>query len=409
MLQRFRTTSIFALLVTTLLLGACSSGGDSSSSGSSTVTPEPEMNNVTNESTSGSDNSSNQKVIIGYVFSEGAVLNPDDIAAEKLTHINYAFSNLENHRIIEGFSFDDQNYQQLQTLKTRNPDLKILTSVGGWTWSGQFSDMALTAANRTAFVESAVDFIKKHDLDGIDIDWEYPGLSGAGNIHRPEDGTNFTLVLKELRERLDSLEEELDRPLLITIASGGFQDFINKSDIANWQLYLDHINIMAYDFHVAGTQNRTGHHTGLYTNPDDPAGLSADAAVKAHITAGVPVEKLVLGVAFYGRSWMDVPNQNNGLYQIGNANTIDYGGNSYRNLYPNVINKDGFTRYWDSTAQAPYLWNSEQGIFITYDDEESIALKSEYVLTNQMKGVMFWAYDSDYNTRLLTTIKDTLH
>ncbi|MFC3093280.1 glycoside hydrolase family 18 protein [Alteromonas sediminis] len=351
----------------------------------------------------------NGRVIIGYVFSEEAVINPNEIAAEKLTHINYAFSNIENHRIVEGFQYDTQNYRVLQTLKKRNPDLKILTSVGGWTWSGKFSDMALTESSRQAFIDSAAAFIKKHQLDGIDIDWEYPGLPGAGNVHRDEDGKNFTLVLKGLRQRLDKLEGELGRPLLLTIASGGFQAFIDQSDIGNWQRYLDFINIMAYDFHVAAKNTSTGHHAGLYTHPNDTRGLSADAAVKAHLAAGVPPEKLVLGVAFYGRSWASVAADNQGLHQRGQPNTaefngINYGSNSYHNLFVNVINKNGFTRYWDDIAKAPYLWNQEKRIFVTYDDPESIALKTDYVKNKGLKGVMFWAYDSDHETQLLTTI-----
>jgi len=366
--------------------------------------------NVSNAATQPLDNG---RVIIGYVFSQDAVINPDDIAAEKLTHINYAFSNIENHRIVEGFEYDTQNYRVLQTLKKRNPNLKILTSVGGWTWSGDFSDMALTEASRQAFIESAAEFVVKHQLDGVDIDWEYPGLPGAGNIHRDEDGKNFTLVLRGLRERLDALEKELQRPLLLTIASGGFQAFIDKSDIANWQRYLDFINIMAYDFHVAAENTSTGHHTNLYSHPDDARALSADSAVKAHLAAGVPPEKLVLGVAFYGRSWASVIKQNNGLFQQGQPNTpafggLNYGSNSFSNLYQNVINKQGFVRMWDDTAKAPYLWNKEKGIFVTYDDPESIALKANYVKTKGLKGVMFWAYDSDHETKLLSTIYQSL-
>src|SRR5690554_3352068 len=231
------------------------------------------------------------KVIIGYVFSPDEKLDPDTIAAEKLTHINYAFSNIEAGQLVEGFAYDAENYQLLQTLKARNPDLKILTSVGGWTWSGQFSDMALTRESRQRFIDSALDFVRRHQLDGVDIDWEYPGLPGDDNIHRPEDGTNFTLLLRDLRAELDQLEQELGRPLLLTIASGGFPDFIAKSDIGNWQEYLDFINIMAYDYNFPTNGNRTGHNAPLFAPEGDV--MSGDQAVRDHIAAGVPAEKLV--------------------------------------------------------------------------------------------------------------------
>lgn len=346
------------------------------------------------------------KVIIGYVFSPDEKLDPDTIAAEKLTHINYAFSNIIDGKMVEGFAYDAENYRTLQTLKQRNPNLKILSSVGGWTWSGGFSDMALSAEARQQFIASALDFVRRHQLDGIDIDWEYPGLPGAGNPHRPEDGANFTLLLRDLRSQLDQLEKELQRPLLLTIASGGFARFIEMSDIGNWQKYLDFINIMAYDYNFPTDGNHTGHHAGLYTNPDDITSMSADAAVRDHLAAGVPAHKLVLGVAFYGRQWVNVHPENNGLYQVGYTGETGFGDNRYSNLAPSLVNKQGFVRYWDAVARAPWLWNAEQQIFISYDDAQSLREKSSYVLQHGLGGIMFWQYTSDYNNELLNTIYD---
>jgi chitinase len=131
--------------------------------------------------------------IIGYVFPQQAVLNPSDIKAEELTRINYAFANLKGGRVVEGFSHDRENFAMLNGLKTRNPGLKILVSVGGWTWSGAFSDAALTKESRRTFVESAVAFVAKYNLDGFDIDWEYPGLSAMA--------TCFVLKTKTITPR----------------------------------------------------------------------------------------------------------------------------------------------------------------------------------------------------------------
>lgn len=343
-------------------------------------------------------------VIIGYVFSPDKPLDPDTIAAEKLTHINYAFSNIENNKIVNGFDSDDQNYRSLQTLKERNPTLKILSSVGGWTWSGEFSDMALSAESRQTFINSAVAFVRRHRLDGIDIDWEYPGLAGAGNTHRPEDGENFTLVLKGLRKAFDALEQELDRPLLITIATGGFTDYLAKSDTQNWHPYLDFLNIMAYDFNFPREGGVTGHHTALYSHPDDSSGQSADAAVKKHLAQGVPPHKLVLGLAFYGRVWTEVRANNAGFRQPGNAGEASFGRASYTNLSPNVINQQGFVRHWDNVAQAPWLWNRQEQTFVSYDDPQSITAKVHYARDKGLAGVMFWQYTSDYQHELLNAI-----
>lgn len=345
-----------------------------------------------------------EPVIIGYVFSPEEPLEPDTIAAEKLTHINYAFSNIDDGRIVNGFDFDDQNYRLLQTLKQRNPNLKILSSVGGWTWSGGFSDMALTQQSRQIFIESAVEFVRRHQLDGIDIDWEYPGLAGAGNTHRAEDGRNFTLVLQGLRTAFDALEKELKRPLLITIASGGFPDYLAKSDIGNWQKYLDYINIMAYDYNFPRKGGVTGHHTALYSHPEDTSGQSADAAVKNHMAAGVPAHKLVVGVAFYGRTWVNVTPQNFGLQQPADAGEASFGSARYGNLRPNVIEQAGYKRHWDEVAQAPWLWNEKERVFVSYDDPQSIAAKVKYIRQQKLGGVMFWQYTSDYENELLNTL-----
>ncbi|MDO3387362.1 glycoside hydrolase family 18 protein [Gilvimarinus sp. SDUM040013] len=354
------------------------------------------------------DKSQADKVIIGYVFSPDKPLDPATIAAEKLTHVNYAFSNLVDHKIVNGFEFDDQNYRRLNDLKKRNSSLKILSSVGGWTWSGGFSDMAATEESRQIFINSAVEFVRRHQLDGIDIDWEYPGLPGAGNKHRADDGTNFALVLKGLRAAFDSLEEELGRPLMLTIATGGFPDFLAKSDIGEWQKYLDYINIMAYDFNFPRAGGTTGHHTALYSRAEDDSGQSADAAVRNHNAAGVPLHKLVVGVAFYGRTWVNVNSQEAGLNQPGDAGEPSFGSARYNNLVASVIGKGTYQRHWDDIAKAPWLWSAQEKTFVSYDDPESIAAKVKYIQERGLGGVMFWQYTSDHNNQLLDAINNAL-
>lgn len=145
--------------------------------------------------------------VIAYVFVMDRALQASEIAAEKLTRINYAFANLKNGEMVEGFSHDAENFATLNSLKSRNPHLQLLVSVGGWTWSGGFSDMARTPETRRKFIASAVAFLEKYRLDGIDIDWEYPGLPGVGNPFRAEDRGNYTALLKELRQQLDVQEK----------------------------------------------------------------------------------------------------------------------------------------------------------------------------------------------------------
>src|ERR1700722_6174474 len=149
------------------------------------------------------------KQIIAYIFPRDRVIVPGEVTARKLTRINYAFANLENGVIVEGFTHDAENFAALNSLKHDNPHLTVLVSVGGWTWSGNFSDMALTKKSRNLFIESAVKFVQKYNLDGLDIDWEYPGMAGNNNRFRPDDNQNDPLLLRELRKRSDRIVEIL--------------------------------------------------------------------------------------------------------------------------------------------------------------------------------------------------------
>jgi chitinase len=172
-----------------------------------------------------------ERAIIAYVFPQDRPLTPDEVNVRKLTRINYAFANIKDGEIIEGFSHDAENFVTLHDLKKVNPALKVLVSVGGWTWSGNFSDASLTRQSRTRFITSAVRFIERHQLDGLDIDWEYPNQIGNGNVYRPEDKHNFTLLLAELRQRFDVEEKRLHRRLYTSIATGASQKFLDNTEM----------------------------------------------------------------------------------------------------------------------------------------------------------------------------------
>ena len=170
----------------------------------------------------------------------------------------------------------------------------------------------------TSLPRSVTALIKRYALDGIDLDWEYPGQPGPGIKYRPEDKENFTSLLKTVRQQLDALSDERRRAgpdrYTLTIASAA-GDYFEHTEMDKLHVYLDWVNIMAYDFYTSSSKT-TGHHTGLYQSLS--AGNSvhnAEAAVKQHLAAGIPSRKLVMGVAFYGRSFSGVSLENNGLYQ----------------------------------------------------------------------------------------------
>ena len=344
------------------------------------------------------------RVIIGYVFVQDRLLDPAEIAGDKLTHVNYAFADIRDGKVVEGFARDAENFKALGAVRARHPHLRLLVSVGGWTWSGGFSDMAATAEGRRRFVESAVDFVRRHDLDGFDVDWEYPGLPGAGNPHRPEDKENFTALMSELRSALDRDGAARKRTLLLTLAAGASPDFLAHTEMDKVAAVSDFVNLMTYDFRVAGAGGLAGHHANLYPHPADPRQRSADGAVREFLAAGVPANKLVLGVPFYGRAWVVEGTGETFLYQPGKA-PAERLETKYGTLATTLVDRNGFARRWDAAAQAPYLWNAEQRVFVSYEDPESLRLKTRYIVEKGLAGAMFWEYGADPTGALL----DALH
>jgi len=335
-----------------------------------------------------------QERVVAYVASGQP---PAAIHTRKLTHLNIAFAHIDaSHRVSVESATAIQN---LSALKKNDPRLKILLSVGGWRADG-FSDAALTDASRHAFADSVVSVLREFSLDGIDVDWEYPGLGIAGIQYRPEDKQNFTQLLQVVRESLDAAKRPGPDHYLLTIAAAD-RDYIENIELTRITPYLDWINLMSYDFFNSLTPT-TGHHAGLYRAEHAlPRDRNTDSAVSQYLAAGVPPEKIVLGVAFYGRGFAGVTARNNGVNQ---PYEHFEGEHSYTDLVEHFIGKDGFVRYWDNRAQAPYLWNSASRVFISYDDPQSIAIKTRYVLQHRLGGVMFWELSLDRNDELLDVI-----
>lgn len=340
--------------------------------------------------------------IIAYVFGERAEIfriNP-----QKLTHINYAFGLVsEDGEIAFREADGPAHLAQLQALKARNRRLKIILSVGGW-GADHFSDAALTEESRQKFAASAIDLMRRYALDGIDLDWEYPGQPGPGIKHRPEDKQNFTLLLKTLREYLDRLSDQRGRAgpdrYILTIASAA-GTYFEHTEMDRLHVYLDWINIMTYDF--AGVwSHTTGHHAGLYWHPSRGNPYhSAAAYVRQHYEAGIPLRKLILGIPFYGRGWTGVHPENNGVNQPFQAYTSGY---SFSTLMREYINQQGFRQYWDPAVRAPYLWNPDSATFISYDDPRSLREKARFVKRHGLGGVMYWEHSHDPDEILLTVL-----
>lgn len=339
--------------------------------------------------------------IVGYV-TDGAAL--PKIGAGKLDVINFAFAKVgEDHRVFLPTPTAAQRLRELGGLRRDNPGLKIVLSIGGW-GAGNFSEAAVDATTRKAFVDSSVELAAAHDLDGLDIDWEYPTQPGPGIGHSPADRENFSLLLEELRARLDALGRERGRSYLLTIAAAD-GEAASGLEIARIARTLDWINLMSYDFY-GSLSSTTGHHASLFRSASaKPGSRTAQQGVDEFLRAGVPPRKLNLGVAFYGRHFDEVEPGNDGLnrpYRRGG------GYLSWRQISTDYIKRDGYVRHWDERAQAPWLWNAQRRHFIGYDDPQSLRAKVAFVREKGLGGIMYWEHATDVDEQLLDVVDASL-
>lgn len=342
--------------------------------------------------------------VIGYVAGYED-FDPAQVDVTKLTHINYAFANIVNGNAQFELDTDSTKITSLMALKKKNPDLKILYSVGGWVWSNQFSHVAAIEPSRKKFANSCVQLMKKYGFDGVDLDWEYPGQRGEDNAFRPSDKENFTLLLKTIREALEEQGHKDNVHYLLTIASGADQAYIDHTDLGKAQEYLDFINVMCYDFYH-GWYFQTGHHANLYpSNKEKFEGNSGQQAITRHLKAGVPANKLIMGIPFYGRQWEKVIPDHDGLYQSAMSTGIIV-------PYWDIIEKLESGKYkkrYDESAKASYLWNEQDSIFISWETPKEIEMKTKFIKENGLGGAMFWEYSLDKDQELLNVLFKSIH
>ncbi|ORZ13603.1 glycosyl hydrolases family 18-domain-containing protein [Absidia repens] len=340
----------------------------------------------------------------------------------KYTHINYAFAIL-----IKGAT---PEYTDPQQVETQLPQLvaaahaknaKILLSVGGWSGCLTFSTMVADASQRKTFIDWNVGQIKQYNMDGVDIDWEYPGAVGAGcnSMDLANDYKNYLVLLQELRAALDSAFPSARKD--ITIACHVHPDG-NMDDVSDYVKVIDRFNLMTYD--INGAWNETsGPNSPFNFEPGLGDADSFVASIDTWMKAGVPASKIVPGVAFYGRSataTVDMSNTNQ--YQPQRAGSPpmgdsfdaywqdpycskDPGGVSgvwrYGNLRSQGVLSTPTTasspwiRRWDNVTQTPWLFNPTSKTYISYDDPVSIGIKTDYALSKNLGGIMVWSVDED--------------
>lgn len=350
-----------------------------------------------------------KEAVVGYIFAgrSGAPLDPAKIEAAKMTRINYAFVRVRDGLMVAEGVNDAANLAVLHGLKRVNPELEVVVSVGGGgAGSAGFSDLAMTAEGRKRFIDSAVAMIERYALDGVDVDWEYPGYSHAFKGFRAEDRETYTLLLKEMRLRFDVEGKRLGRHLVTSSATGATTKWLEHTDMREASKWLDTVNMMCYDWYDAAGEKTTGHDSPLYTNPADPKGISIDAAVKMNLAAGVPRKKLVIGVPFYGRVWEGVGATNHGLFQPLASPKAAANSTPVFGQIETMVDAQGFVRYWDAVAMTPYLYNAESKTFVTYNDRQAELARAKYVKEQGLGGIMFWQYAGDPHHVLLDAIDE---
>jgi chitinase len=361
--------------------------------------------------------------IIGYYFGPTANrgFRPSAIKGDQLTHINYAFARIlpDGSAALGNPAVDPKNFRELRRLKQRYPHLKVLIAFGGWGGSQYFSEAAATPESRAHFAATTLKVFFDEQpgvFDGVDLDWEYPMGGGLpSNVTRPEDRENLTELVLELRRAFDERSARNEQHYLITAATPAGRAHLRKYELGELAGLLDFINVMTYDFHTAG---KIAHFNApLRSAADDSTpDYNIVASIDAYRAAGVPADKLVVGVPFYGYGYGGVGEQDHGRFQPVERNGFEdpavagarpkwVGAVRFHQIAAAL--REGFVRHFDEAARVPWLYNPTSRVWITYDDAQSIGEKAAYVRVNQLGGIMIWELSGDRG-KLLPVINQQL-
>ncbi len=385
---------------------------------------------------------------LGAYFEEwsiyGADYNISDVqnsgAAARLTDIYYAFANVTTSptpacAIADSWAdYQDPylpptggivstgplygNFAELLKLKQLNPNLKVFISIGGASAANStaFSTAASTATGRQQLAASCIDMFIAGNVapgisaagvfDGIDVDWEFPAAA---------DKANYTALLAEFRDQLNALGQDYrDRYYLTAVGSAGSQNYTNV-DLAGVARQIDWYNIEGYDYH-GDWESSTNNAAPLFGAVQDPSyalGFWVNNTVKAYLRAGVPANKIVLGVPFYGYGWIGVPSTNNGMYQPSTGLAPSPAGDSLQTpgvaTYRSLSTLTGFAQSWQEATKAQWIYSAGTGTMWTFDNPQELAIKMTYVKQGGLGGAFGWALkDDDANASLVKTMSGGL-
>lgn len=361
------------------------------------------------------------------------------VSWSKYTHLTYAFGITTPDVNVIGLDVSDELRLPDFVSMAHEHNVKAILSVGGWTGSRFFSPAVGSARNRTAFVRTLSRLVEQYNLDGIDFDWEYPGTQGLGcNVVHPDDTANFLLFLQEFRETT------LGRSLVLS-AAVYITPFVDASgspstDVSGFADVLDYIAIMNYDL-----KSNTAIGAGPSSPMDDscaPSGAkwgSAESSVAAWTNAGIPLNRLVLGVGAYGHSYVISPavalNRSNASslnafpqYNLGQKRIGDrWDGEGGRDVCGAIVGPGGVYTYWglieegflkpdgtagdgvvlrhDDCSETPFAYRASDHIYVSYEDPRSFAAKGDFIHSSGLAGFAIWEAGGDHNDVLLDAIR----
>ncbi|WP_028448593.1 glycoside hydrolase family 18 protein [Chitinibacter tainanensis] len=350
----------------------------------------------------------------------GVYWRADQIRCELLTTLNISFAQIRDGEAyikeLEVQPNSDKSgtvppftnlWQEVAKVQQKCPHLKTNLSIGGWGAEG-FSDLSKTPESRAKFIASVLKMVEANQLTGVDIDWEYPvGPDWGVPIKTSaDDRENYPALLEDIRAALDKLATKTGKKYQVSVAVPASPWFVQKNNIRRIENAVDYLKVMAYDYY--GTWSKTtGHNSNLYRNPSDPAwgGWGSDQGMQVYLNAGVKPQKLLLGLAYYGRGWKGVSNSNSGLFQKFTGAAYE-DGVTYTDIQTKFLTNPAYKRYWDETAKAPWLYNGD--VFISYEDQEGLKYKADYAKKHELGGVMIWEYAHDMNGELLQATNNFL-